>query len=484
MQSPAPSDRQNGVTPPRPAGNAVLAIAIATVSVLGFYGLIAGISLSPMPGLADPLNRYFAGHPVAVAATILFGGAIGILGAKFIGVLQQRSITTMLLDSDLAPPSLDDPSPADAWRHENDAGHVASTWLDHLATMGAVTFESRLVVRLREILVRRSDRGSGSAVGDDLRELATRDADAAHDSLGLVRIIIWAIPMLGFLGTVIGITQTLGGLDFTDGQAAVDSLKVGLNVAFDTTALGLVLSVVAIFLQFPVERAETELLAEIDARVGRVVSKHLPSQDAADDQTTMISELCSGIETAVAQSLSDQTKLWRSTIDEAQSHWADNHENQHDAFVKAFEVSLIPSLQSHAESFRSAHQTTNAGAKVVAEATEVLEQSTVALEHTTGVLAAELQTAIGALQSSIEHATDQREIERRSKRELAAEKIADQNSIDQKLAEQNAVVTNAMVVLARAVDQLAARLASSQNPSAESSSKAGNHLVAAPRRAA
>lgn len=455
MQSFAPSDRQNGVTPPRPAGSPMLAIGIATFAAVGFYGLIAGISVSPLPGLADPLNRYFAGHPVAIAATILFSGAIGILTAKYLGILSQRSAGAMLLDQNLAPPSFDETSPADTWRSEHDTGHVAAGWLDHLSALPAVTFQSRLVVRLREVLVRRSDRGSGSAVGDDLRELATRDADAAHDSLGLVRIIIWAIPMLGFLGTVIGITQTLGGLDFTDGQAAVDSLKIGLNVAFDTTALGLVLSVVAIFLQFPVERAEMELLAEIDARVGRIVSKHLPSQDAADDQTTLISELCHGIETAVAQSLSDQTKLWRSTIDEAQSHWVGKHESQHEAFVKAFEVSLIPSLQTHAESFRSAHQTTNAGVKAVAEATEILEQSTVALEHTTGNLGSQLQDAMHSLRWAVEAS------QKHSTADIAANRAATDQA-----AEQTAVVTNAVVVLARAVDKLSAKLQSSTDVAA------------------
>ena len=82
-----------------------------------------------------------------------------------------------------------------------------------------------------------AQRGTTRHLADDLRELSGRDADAAHDSLGLVRIIVWAIPMLGFLGTVIGITQTLGGLDFSNGAAAVDNLKSGLYVAFDTTAL-------------------------------------------------------------------------------------------------------------------------------------------------------------------------------------------------------------------------------------------------------
>ncbi len=161
------------------------------------------------------------------------------------------------------------------------------SWRTEIANLQLEVRNSHLVQRLEELLTRQTQRGSSKHLADDLRELSARDADAAHDSLGLVRIIIWAIPMLGFLGTVIGITQTLGGLDFSNGTAAVDSLKGGLYVAFDTTALGLVLSVIAIFLQFPVERGEQRLLAAIDARVGHLVSATLPSDDASDNQTVL-----------------------------------------------------------------------------------------------------------------------------------------------------------------------------------------------------
>ena len=49
--------------------------------------------------------------------------------------------------------------------------------------------------------------------------------------------------MLGFLGTVIGITQALGDLDpeelANSIQTAMDGLLSGLYVAFDTTAVAL-----------------------------------------------------------------------------------------------------------------------------------------------------------------------------------------------------------------------------------------------------
>ena len=208
--------------------------------------------------------------------------------------------------------------------------------------------QTTLVGRLDEVLARQSQRGTTKHLADDLRELSARDADEAHDSFALIRIIVWAIPMLGFLGTVIGITQTLGGLDFSDGNAAVDNLKSGLYVAFDTTALGLVLSVLAIFIQFPVEKSEQRLLAEVDYRVGHLTSIHLPSDEPADDQQQLLTHLCDGIRTAVAESLDQQAKLWKSTIDIASKHWAKSYQSQSESIAEVLEHSLTPALENHA----------------------------------------------------------------------------------------------------------------------------------------
>ncbi|MEM9589286.1 MAG: MotA/TolQ/ExbB proton channel family protein, partial [Planctomycetota bacterium] len=227
---------------------------------------------------------------------------------------------------------------------------------------------------------RQKQRGNSTHLADDLRELSARDADAAFDSLGLIRIIVWAIPMLGFLGTVIGITQTLGGLDFTDGGAAVERLKSGLYVAFDTTALGLVLSVIAIFLQFPVERREQKLLSVIDARVGQLLSTHLPSDDAQDDQTQVIEQLCDGIRLAVSESLSQQTTLWRQTIDEAHQNWNSIYEGTVNKFAEAIGQTMTPALRDHAASLDESARF--AGDRLENQASrwqEVLEQSSDAL---------------------------------------------------------------------------------------------------------
>lgn len=330
------------------AGNPVAA-AIMGLALSGcFYGLVY---TAPWP----PLKRYFLGHPVAVAATVLFCFAVAILIAKWLGVVTESRQLDAISDEDLTP-SLEEDTPAQRWLQQNDAGHVARSWRSDLSELQTDVRQSHLVQRLEELLTRQSQRGSSKHLADDLRELSARDADAAHDSLGLVRIIVWAIPMLGFLGTVIGITQTLGGLDFSNGTAAVDSLKGGLYVAFDTTALGLVLSVIAIFLQFPVERGEQRLLAAIDARVGHLVSATLPSDDASDNQTSLIADLCQGVQAAVAESLNNQAKLWRETIDEAQQQWQTIHETNNNIIADAFEKTLAPALLNHANSLAESSQ--------------------------------------------------------------------------------------------------------------------------------
>ncbi len=342
----------NPSTPPQVAGDAATANAESTsgiwVGTLGvlfaatFYAVVYAVPW-------EPLKRYFLGHPIAVAATILFWIAASILLTKWIRLSGQNAQLETIRDDDLMPSqSARSASPASEWMARHNAGLIAKNWLVTLGQLPFSTRSNQLIIRLHELLVRQSQRGTSKHLADDLRELSARDSDAVHDSFSLVRIIVWAIPMLGFLGTVIGITQTLGGLDFTDGTAAVDRLKSGLYVAFDTTALGIVLSVVAIFLQFPVERGEQRFLATIDARVNRLVSACLPSDDAGDNQTTLIADLCDGIRVAVAESLAQQTELWRSTIDAAHERWQDIHQSTSTQITEAFSGYLSPALREHA----------------------------------------------------------------------------------------------------------------------------------------
>lgn len=421
------------------------------VLMAGAFYLVVKLTAWP------PLERYFLGHPVAVAATLLFSIGAAILLGKFCQTTVQWSMLTSLRDEDLML-SRDSKTTAERWLETHDAGHVARQWLTQIRELPLRTRSSVLVRRLEEILTRQSERGTTKQLPDDLRELSARDADVAYDSLGIVRIIVWAIPMLGFLGTVIGITQTLGGLDFTDGVAAVDRLKSGLYVAFDTTALGLVLSVVAIFLQFPIERSEQKLLSIVDSRIGSLVSSGLPSDEASDNQVALIADLCEGIRVAVAESIESQAAVWRQTIDVAKEHWQSVHQSDTNKIVEAFEESLKPALQSHAESLEQS--------SLVAA-----DRWNAQWQQWQDSLAEHAEQISTAQQSMVDQYSALTKTNMR-----AGELVAMQHSIDsslQQLSETNAAIersveasagdgmADAMRVLARAVDVLSQRMATS-----------------------
>jgi len=324
----------------RGIGDGLLGIGFGLVTA-GVFFLFAW--LFPLPWI----DRYFLGHPVSIAETILFAIACSILALKVRRVRAQARLTAALRDEDLMPALPTDLAASDQWILRNNAGMVAKLWLASLRELPKSALGCPLVLRLAELLQRQSTRVSTQHLADDQREISAREGDTAHDSLQLVRIIVWAIPMLGFLGTVVGITQTLGGLDFSNGTDAVDQLKTGLYVAFDTTALGLVLSVGAIFLQFPVERSEQQLLAEIDRRVGMMLAAKLPSDDHGDNPAAHIAALCDGIRVAVGQSLTSQAELWRTTIDEAHKHWQQVADDNGQRIGDALTASLTPILASH-----------------------------------------------------------------------------------------------------------------------------------------
>ncbi|TWT56193.1 MotA/TolQ/ExbB proton channel family protein [Allorhodopirellula solitaria] len=424
-----------------------------------FYAIVLTVNWAP-------LNRYFTGHPVSIAATTLFSVALAILAMMSLRTASQQRTLRLLRDSDLLPPSSDEDSlesPAQRWRTENDAGHAARLWRATLSRLPVSTRRSAVVRRLDEVLTRQSYRSTTGELPEDLRELSVRDADAAHDSLGLIRIIVWAIPMLGFLGTVIGITQTLGGLDFSDGTAAVDRLKSGLYVAFDTTALGLVLSVVAIFLQFPVERAMQSLIVEIDERVRNLVSIGLPSDESADDQTAMITRLCSGIETAVAESLATQAKLWRETIEEAQDAWRSQQTEGAEQFRQLLQSAMKPALTHHADRIdASIGRLDNAANSVGNALREQTAAWRAAVQETTSEVHTHRRTLLTHTEAMTTLASRQSDQDS-SLRDALKLVVADRQSDDQadSAASFDPAVTQAMTVLARAVDVLSSRLPAS-----------------------
>ncbi|MBI1185419.1 hypothetical protein GC194_14200 [bacterium] len=67
--------------------------------------------------------------------------------------------------------------------------------------------------------------------------------EKSDSSQSHLRYILWAIPSVGFVGTVLGISQALSLANTGD----IDLITQTLGVAFDTTLLALVLSVILMY---------------------------------------------------------------------------------------------------------------------------------------------------------------------------------------------------------------------------------------------
>ncbi len=83
----------------------------------------------------------------------------------------------------------------------------------------------------------------------------------------IIRYIAWAIPSVGFIGTVIGIAASLGAADDVITTGGVKKITGLLNIAFDTTLVALALSLVIMFLYHNLQEKVEKLHANMESYV-------------------------------------------------------------------------------------------------------------------------------------------------------------------------------------------------------------------------
>jgi hypothetical protein len=107
---------------------------------------------------------------------------------------------------------------------------------------------------------------SGAEVSETVRTQAEVDLGRLVASMSTVHYLAWAIPSLGFLGTVRGLSGGLsmaGQVDKVDSlQTFIDQATRHLTVAFDCTLVALVLSLALMFLLHSVQRDEEALVID------------------------------------------------------------------------------------------------------------------------------------------------------------------------------------------------------------------------------
>lgn len=78
-----------------------------------------------------------------------------------------------------------------------------------------------------------------------------------------VNYIAWAIPSVGFIGTVLGIAASLGFAKDASTPEGIEKVTSMLAVAFDTTLVALVLSIILMFLIHSLHKQQDGLFTEM-----------------------------------------------------------------------------------------------------------------------------------------------------------------------------------------------------------------------------
>ena len=335
----------------REKGNSTISVMLGSLGwplALGLAACVVFYVLIHQGVLGHPLlGRYFAGHPIEyIEAAMFFVGlsALAMIGFDRIG--QFVGLDRVRLSA--IPP---------AGQQVQDASHLLAQLEDLPAGQGRGWLATRLGAALEH--VRR--KGSADDLDAELKHLSDVDADRQYQNFALVRIIIWATPMLGFLGTVIGITLALGNLSpealVDNPKTAMDGLLGGLSIAFDTTTLALSLSIALMFAQFLISRIDEELLAAVDARAeAELVGRFQQLGTAADPHLASVRRMAETVVGTTEGLVRRQAEIWQDTIDQAHERWNTLVVTAGRQLEQSFSSSLEETLAAHASHLSALEQ--------------------------------------------------------------------------------------------------------------------------------
>ncbi len=195
---------------------------------------------------------------VPYVITLISVWALLLLGAKMLRLQSERTMLEQNLiavaaDGRLGP---DDTEPA----------------LAALRAEPTRIAESFLARRLERALRHFQSRRRAVELVEFLATESRADEGRVEASYGLVRVFVWTVPTLGFIGTVLGIGAAVAGFSATlDAASSLDGMKEsiglvtgGLGVAFDTTLLALVMSILIMFPASAIQRREEAFISEVD----------------------------------------------------------------------------------------------------------------------------------------------------------------------------------------------------------------------------
>lgn len=114
-------------------------------------------------------------------------------------------------------------------------------------------------------------------VSASVREVCETEADRLDSELSMIRYIIWAIPSIGFIGTVRGIGEALGQAHRAV-EGDIVGVTVSLGIAFNSTFIALVISLFIMFLMHQLQLLQERLVLDTQNYCDVNLIRHLQNR--------------------------------------------------------------------------------------------------------------------------------------------------------------------------------------------------------------
>ncbi|MEX2578204.1 MAG: MotA/TolQ/ExbB proton channel family protein [Verrucomicrobiales bacterium] len=212
-------------------------------------------------GIGGYLRELFTerGWPQYVTTLLTFW-CLGLLILKWLNIRKQRR--AMLIQA----------LPTDISEEINPSNLKA--FHDHIVNFPKPLRNTYIVNRIRKALEFFYVRQNNPEVAQMITAQSEVDAAKVNSSYAVVKVFLWAIPIMGFIGTVLGIGNAIGGFgavfgageggDMADIKEPLLDVLGSMGVAFDTTLLALVFSIILSFPASGLQNEEDDLVTDVD----------------------------------------------------------------------------------------------------------------------------------------------------------------------------------------------------------------------------
>lgn len=130
---------------------------------------------------------------------------------------------------------------------------------------------------IRRALKRFGETSNVQDAATTVHDYCESEASRLDAELSLVRFCVWSIPAIGFVGTVRGIGYALAGAQ-TALRGDTGPVTTGLGVAFNSTFVALILSIMLMYVVHELQLRSERLVLDTESHVDDAVISNLQSR--------------------------------------------------------------------------------------------------------------------------------------------------------------------------------------------------------------